>query len=216
MAYSAIILAGGRGKRMGYREKALMLINGKPLVTYIISSLEKCVDEIIISVRDKAQAEALNPTLPGYTYAFDEFENRGPLSGIISGLTLCKNQFCFIAACDMPFINEDVVKMLFGMCEAHDAAIPRREDGYLEPLHAVYRCKSMIRESRKAIELGENTILAPIFRINVNYINIETIRKIDPELKTFININTLEDMKKINNNVHKKLYSYRIQWRHSA
>jgi molybdopterin-guanine dinucleotide biosynthesis protein A len=201
MAYSAIILAGGRGKRMGYREKALVDINGKPLVTYVIKSLEKIVDEIIISVRDKTQGEALNSMLPGYTYAYDEFENKGPLSGILSGLTLCRNEFCFIAACDMPFINENVVKMLFRMSEAHDAAIPRWEDGFLEPLHSVYRCEPMIRETRKAMENGESIILAPIFRMNINYMTLENIRKIDPELKTLININTPEDLKLITNNI---------------
>ncbi|MCZ7401375.1 MAG: molybdenum cofactor guanylyltransferase [Candidatus Methanoperedens sp.] len=201
MAYSAIILAGGRGKRMGNREKALMVINGKPLIDYVIKSLENVVDEIIISVRDKSQGDVLKQIMPGYTYANDEFENKGPLSGMLSGLTLCKNEFCFIGACDMPFINENVVKMLFRLSEAYEAAIPRWEDGFLEPLHAVYRCKSMIRESRKAIELGENTIIAPIFRINVNYISIETIRKIDPDLRTFININTPEDMEQITNNI---------------
>ncbi len=81
MEYSAIILAGGKGKRMGYREKALMAINGKPLISYVIESLEKVVDNIIISVRDKAQGELLDSVLPGYTYAFDEYENTGPLVG---------------------------------------------------------------------------------------------------------------------------------------
>jgi len=203
MAYSAIILAGGRGKRMGYREKALMVINGKPLVTYVIQSLEKVVDEIIISVRDRAQEELMNLMLPGYTCVCDEFENKGPLSGILSGLTLCRNEFCFIAACDMPFINGDIVKKLFSMSEAHDAVIPRWEDGFLEPLHAVYRCETMIRETRKAIESGETIILAPIFRMNVNYMDIGTIRKIDPDLRTLININTPEDMERITNNTDK-------------
>jgi molybdopterin-guanine dinucleotide biosynthesis protein A len=201
MAYSAIILAGGRGKRMGYREKALMAINGRPLVTYVIKSLDKVVNEIIISVRDKAQGELFNSMLSGYTYAYDEFENTGPLAGILSGLTLCKNEFCFIAACDMPFINENVVKMLFSMSEYHDAAIPCWEDGFLEPLHSVYRCETMIRETRKAIESGESIILAPIFKMNVNYLDIENIRKIDPELRTLVNINTPEDMERITNNI---------------
>ncbi len=201
MVYSAIILAGGRGKRMGYREKSMMVINGKPLITYVIKSLKKVVDEVIISVRDKAQGELLDTILPGYTYAYDEFENKGPLSGMLSGLTLCRNDFCFIAACDMPFINENVVKMLFRMSKAHDAAIPRWKDGFLEPLHSVYRCETMIKETIKAINSRESIILAPIFRMNVNYIDIENIRKIDPELRTLININTPEDMERINNNI---------------
>lgn len=205
MAYSAIILAGGRGKRMGYREKALMAIDGKPLVTYVINSLEKLVDEIIISVRDKAQGDLLNSVLPGYTYACDEVENKGPLSGILSGLTLCRNEFCFIAACDMPFINKDVVKMLFSMGEGHDAAIPRWENGFIEPLHAVYKCEPMIKETKKAIERGESIILAPIFRMNVKYMELENIRKIDPDLRTFININNPEDMKLITENIDKSI-----------
>ncbi|HEX7627295.1 MAG TPA: molybdenum cofactor guanylyltransferase [Candidatus Methanoperedens sp.] len=202
MAYSAIILAGGKGKRMGYREKALMAINGKPLISYVIEGLEKVVDNIIISVRDKAQGDLFDTMLPGYTYAFDKYENTGPLAGILSSLSVCRDEYCFIAACDMPFINENVVKMLFKGSVNHDAAIPRREDGFLEPLHAVYKSKPMIFETRKAIKKGERIILAPIQKLRVNYVEIEDIRKIDPDLRTFININTPEDMDRIKNNVY--------------
>lgn len=201
MAYSAIVLAGGKGKRMGYREKALIDLNGKPLIAYVIKSLENVVDEIIISVRGKAQEELLIPALPGYTYVYDAYENTGPLAGILAGLAVCRNEYCFIAACDMPFINENVVKMLFKMSEKYDAAIPCWEDGSLEPLHAVYKCKSMIFETKKAIRNKEKIILAPIHRMNVNYVEMEDIRKIDSDLRTLININTPEDF----NNVYKKL-----------
>jgi molybdopterin-guanine dinucleotide biosynthesis protein A len=201
MAYSAIILAGGKGKRMGSREKALMAIHGKPLIGFVIEILEKVCDKIIISVRDKAQEELLYSVFPGYTYTFDEYENAGPLAGILSGLYVCRDDFCFVAACDMPFINENVVKMLFKMSENYDAAIPRWEDGFLEPIHAVYKCKPMICETRKAIEKGENIVLAPIYKMKVNYIEMENIRKIDHDLRTFININTPEDISRIINNL---------------
>ena len=197
MSYSALILAGGRGSRLGYREKALMDINGRPLLAFVIESLEKVVDNIIISVRDRAQGKLLGSRFPGFTFAYDMHKNTGPLAGILSGLTACRDEFCFIAACDMPFINDKVVKMLFRKCEFHDAAIPRWEDGFLEPLHAVYRCKPMIIETRKAIDSGETIILAPVFKLKVNYVDIDEIKKLDPELKTFMNINTPEDMQQI-------------------
>ncbi|MFZ3060789.1 MAG: molybdenum cofactor guanylyltransferase [Candidatus Methanoperedens sp.] len=197
MSYSALILAGGRGSRLGYREKALMDINGKPLLAYVIESLEKVVDNIIISVRDRAQGELLESRFPGFAFAYDMHKNTGPLAGILSGLLLSRDEFCFIVACDMPFINDKVVKMLFLKSEFHDAAIPKWEDGFLEPLHAVYRCKSMILETKKAIERGETIILAPVFKLKVNYVGINEIKKLDPELKTFMNINTPEDMQKI-------------------
>ncbi len=197
MTYSAIILAGGKGKRMGYQEKSLIDVNGKPLIKYVIENLEDIVDEIIISVRDRDQGELLTKCLPEYTYAYDAFQNTGPLAGILSGLASCRNEICFITACDMPFINENVVKMLFRMIEDHDAAIPRHDNGLLEPLHAVYRCEPMIRETRKAIEKGKTIILAPISGLYVNYVDMNNIRNIDRDLKTFININTREDMNRI-------------------
>ncbi len=197
MSCSALILAGGMGRRMGFQEKALIDINGRPLITFVIERLGKVADDIIISVRDEAQGELLKKTIPDLRFAYDMFENTGPLAGILSGLSICKDEYCFIAACDMPFINADVVKFLFLKCKGYDAALPRRIDGFFEPLHAVYKCSPMISETSKAIGRGETIILAPISRLNVNYVSFEEIRKIDPDLRTFININTYEDMEKI-------------------
>lgn len=195
MSYSALILAGGMGSRLGYREKALIDINGRPVIELIIERLEKIVDSIIISVRDRAQGELLEATLSrGYRFAYDDHRNMGPISGILSGLSECQDEYCFILACDMPFINADVVGLLFKRCESYDAAIPRWEDGFIEPLHAVYRCMPMIQETRKAIERGEKIILAPVFGMNVNYVPVDEIRKLDTDLRTFININTDEDI----------------------
>ncbi len=206
MSYSALILAGGRGSRLGYREKALMDINGKPLLAFVIESLKKVVDNIIISVRDRAQGELLESRFPGFAFAYDMHKNTGPLAGILSGLLACRDEFCFIAACDMPFINDKVVRMLFLKSEFHDAAIPRWDDGFLEPLHAVYRCKSMIRETKKAVDAGETIILAPVSRLKVHCVGIDEIKKLDPDLKTFMNINTPEDMQKIIKNAKFKSF----------
>jgi molybdopterin-guanine dinucleotide biosynthesis protein A len=197
MSCSALILAGGRGSRLGFREKALIDINGKPLISLVIKSLENVVDEIIISVRDKAQGNLLKKIIPDMRFAYDKYENTGPLAGILSGLSICRNDFCFIAACDMPFINADVVNLLFSKCKDYDAAIPQRSNGFLEPLHAVYKTSTMINETKKALENNETTILAPISRLNVNYVPFEEISKIDPDLITFMNINTYEDVEKL-------------------
>ncbi len=197
MSCSALILAGGRGSRLGFREKALIAINGKLLIAFVIESLEKVVDEIIISVRDEAQGEILKTIFPNLRYAYDMYENTGPLAGILSGLSICKDEYCFITACDMPFINENVVNLLFSKCRDYDAVIPQQGDGFLEPLHSVYYSRSMMRETKKSLEKSETTILAPISRLNVNYVPFEEISKIDPDLTTFMNINTCEDIEKV-------------------
>lgn len=194
MPRSALILAGGQGSRLGYREKALLDINGKPLISYAISAIEDIVDEVIISVRDKVQGELVSRQLPGYKLAFDMQENTGPLAGILAGLRACMNEYCFVAACDMPFINGTVVEMLFETCWGHGASIPRWNDGFLEPLHAVYRREPMILETERAIERRETVILAPVLRLDVNFVDMDEIRRFDPGLKTFMNINTPEDI----------------------
>ncbi|VVB94023.1 Adenosylcobinamide-phosphate guanylyltransferase [uncultured archaeon] len=199
MAYCALILAGGMGSRLGYQEKALIDINGRPLISFVIGALEKAVDDVIISVRDREQRELIDSRVPGYRFAYDDYRNRGPLAGILSGLSACDDKYCFVAACDMPFINEKAVKLLFRKCNGFDAALPRWNDGSLEPLHAVYRCKPMIRETKKAIESGETVILAPVFRLNVNYVGMEEIKNCDPELRTFMNVNTYEDIQQVIN-----------------
>ena len=197
MSRSALILAGGRGRRLGFWEKALVEIKGKPLIAFVIERMEKSVDEIIISVRDEAQGKLLKAIFPNLRYACDKYENTGPLAGILSGLSICKDEYCFIAACDMPFINEKAVHFLFEKVLDHDAAIPQWSDGAIEPLHAVYNCISMIDETKKSLENNETTILAPISRLNVNCVPVEDIRKMDPELMTFMNINTYQDIKNV-------------------
>ncbi len=202
--YCALILAGGKGSRLGYREKALIEIDGRPLIDLVIESLEKVVDNIIISVRDEEQGKLLGSHFDRYKFTYDTYQNIGPLAGVLSGLAACKDEYCFIAACDMPFINTNVVMMLFQESYGYDAAMPRWNEGYLEPLHAVYMCEPMIRETEKAIQKGETIILAPVNKLNVNYIGVDDIKKIDPDLRTFMNVNTPADIQKVLK--YKKIY----------
>ena len=197
MGYCALLLAGGKGSRMGFKEKALIDIDGRPLISYVIDALEKVVDNIIISVRDTQQGKVLGEFLPDYKFTYDASENKGPISGILSGLEACEDEYCFIAACDMPFLDEKVIRMLFQQCEDYDATIPRWDDGFLEPLHAVYSTEPMIRETKKAIERDEKIILAPLSGLNVNYVEIDDIKNIDPDLRTFMNVNTPEDLRSV-------------------
>lgn len=197
MGYCALILAGGKGSRMGFKEKALIDINGRPLISYVIDALAKGVENIIISVRDTQQGKVLGELIPGYVFTYDASGNKGPISGILSGLEACKDEYCFIVGCDMPLLDRNVVRMLFQQCEGYEAAIPRWDDGFLEPLHAVYMTGPMIRETKKAIERDEKIILAPLSKLNVNYVKIDDIKNIDPDLRTFMNLNTPGELRSV-------------------
>lgn len=193
---SGIILAGGRSTRFGGEEKSLKPVNGKPMICSVIGALSGVVDEIVLSVRDERQRDLVYPFIKDdMAFVYDEVQGIGPLSGIYSCLKHVHGDYVVIVACDMPFINKNAVDMLFNEAIGHDAAVPQRENGFLEPLHAVYRRESMIRAVRESLDSGEHRIASPLKHMaDVVYVPVERITKVDRELKTFLNINRAEDM----------------------
>lgn len=196
---SAIILAGGRGRRMGMVEKALLEFEGKTILERLLENLFRVVDEVILSARDASQKEKLIPVIENFPdrqirFCFDTLEDAGPLEGIRAGLLESKSEYSFVCAGDMPFVNPEVVDLLFEKAGGHDAALPRWDERMFEPLHAVYSRK-MLPEIEKAFERGKHSVLAPVFQMqDVVFVEVSEIREIDPELRTFANINTVEDL----------------------
>lgn len=196
---SAIVLAGGRGRRMGMVEKALLEFERKTILERLLENLFRVVDEVILSVRDNSQKEKLFPVLDKFPdreirFCFDTLEDAGPLEGIRAGLLESKSEYSFVCAGDMPFVNPEIVDLLFEKASGHDAAIPRWDERMFEPLHAVYS-KKMLPEIEKAFERGKHSVLAPVFQMqDVVFVEVSEIREFDPELRTFVNINTVEDL----------------------
>jgi molybdopterin-guanine dinucleotide biosynthesis protein A len=198
---SAIVLAGGRGRRMGSVEKALLEFEGKTILERLLESLFRVVDEVIISFRDKNQEEKFRPVLEKFLaheirFCFDTLEDAGPLEGIRAGLLESRAEYSFVCAGDMPFVDSRVIDLLFEKASGHDAALPKWEDGKFEPLHAVYS-KKLIPEIEKAFENGRCSVLTPVFEMqDVVFVEISEIREINPELRTFVNINTISEMER--------------------
>lgn len=196
---SAIVLAGGRGRRMGMVEKALLEFEGKTILERLLENLFRVVDEVILSVRDNSQKEKLFPVREKFPdleirFCFDAVEDAGPLEGIRAGLLESGSEYSFVCAGDMPFVKAEVVDLLFEKASGHDAALPKWDDRMFEPLHAVYSRK-MIPEIEKAFEKGKHSVLTPVFAMqDVVFVKVSEIREIDPELRTFANINTVEDL----------------------
>lgn len=199
---SAIVLAGGRGRRMGSVEKALLEFEGKTILERLLESLFRVVDEVILSVRDKKQEKKFRFVLEKFPareirFCFDTLEDAGPLEGIRAGLLESGAEYSFVCAGDMPFVNFRVVDLLFEKASGYNSALPKLEDGIFEPLHAVYS-KKMIPEIEKAFEKGRCSVLTPVFEMkDVVFVEVPEIKELDPELRTFANINTIEDVEGI-------------------
>jgi molybdopterin-guanine dinucleotide biosynthesis protein A len=201
---SAVVLAGGKGKRMGMVEKSLLEFEGKTILESLLESLFHAVDEVVLSVRDAAQKEKFSKVVEKFSdreirFCFDTIEDAGPVEGIRAGLLESRSEYSFVCAGDMPFVNFRVVELLFEKAEGRDAALPKWNDKRFEPLHAVYSRKLAL-EIEKTLEKGKHSVLTPVFEMqNVIFVEISEIKKLDPELKTFENLNTIKDMELVRN-----------------
>lgn len=191
-----IILAGGRSSRLGKVNKAFIDLDGKPLIQHIIVRVTKVSPNIIVVGQKNIDEWKFNETpLANVSFAEDAYESKGPLAGIIGGIRNLRTRYVAVIPCDTPFINPKVVELLFREVKKFDAAIPLWPNDNIEPLQAVYKSTVTIRAAEDALRNDELSILAMIKRLRkINYVPIEKIRKINPSLDTFFNINTNSDL----------------------
>jgi molybdopterin-guanine dinucleotide biosynthesis protein A len=193
---AALILAGGFSERFG-QDKGLIQLAGKPIISHVFERIRPIVNESIIIVSSEEQKKSYLPYFSNTRIIVDIKRSQSPLIGALTGLMNTDNEFVVLMPCDTPFVSEKVIKLLFKISSGKGAVIPRRPNGYIEPLQAVYKRSSALSAARKAVLKGELRLKSMINRINnVHYISTNTLKKIDPHLSTFFNINTLMDFKK--------------------
>lgn len=182
---SAIILAGGKAKRFNGENKAFLKIGSKTIIESIIFKLVDIFDELIV-VTNKFD-------LFGYPVKMvrDIEPNMGSLCGLYSGLINSKTKYNFIVACDMPFINIELIKYMQSICEGYDVVIPKIDLKY-QTLHAIYslNCIYLIK---KQLESGNLKINSFLKNAKIREMYEEEVKKFDKDLTSFININTPRD-----------------------
>ena len=192
---SGIILAGGRSRRLG-RAKALEPFQGEPMIRRVISRLSQVTDDLVFVVNDQEQASALpiSPETVGLPYrtAVDLYPDGGSLGGIFTGLSAADSQWAFVVACDMPFLNVDLLKNMLSYRDGHDAVVPKT-DGYPEPTHALYN-KTCLPHMEKRLQNNDLKIARFFDEVSVRFLEEAEVRETDSDLVSFFNVNTQDDL----------------------
>jgi len=197
---SAIILVGGEARRANGQEKFFFLYQGKTFIERLVDSLRHVADEIIIVAKNPEQCRRFD-SLRDVRCIADIRQGIGPIGGLHAGASAARGNLLFVSACDMPCIETAVVSHLFDTIGTADAAIPCWNAEMLEPLHAVYRRDVLLRY----LESHESYSLRPMIRsLNTRYVPVEELRRFDPMLRTFTNINKIEELDRINAKVAEK------------
>jgi len=145
---AAVILAGGRSTRMG-TDKALLEIEGRPLIAGLVDQLRPHFDDIMISI-----AQQGDTLVPGVRHVADQKPGSGPLMGIHSAVAASSCRVNFVVACDVPDTQVGFIRKLLSFSALCDVAIPTFGNGNLEPLLAVY-CRDVLPHTAAMIA-GEN------------------------------------------------------------
>lgn len=172
------------------KDKALVPFLGKPLIQRILERLIPVVDEALVTTNHPERYAFLNVPLIG-----DVFPGRGALGGLYTALRSAHYTFVAVVACDMPFVNPELLEILFRTLEESkaDAVIPQTATGN-EPFYAVYRRENCLPLVRQAIEDGHWRADAWFWEANLHFFSSEEISIFDPLGLAFQNVNTPEEL----------------------
>ena len=185
------ILAGGENKRIPVL-KGHIEINGQRIIDSGVNLLKNFFDRVIISTNTPELYFYCGVPMIG-----DIIKQRGPIAGIFSVLSNTGDDI-FVTACDMPFIKPELVSLLVARCALHeenwDAVIPVFE-GRPQPLLGIYS-KNILSVIEERLRKELRSLRDMLTELKVLYIKEAEVRETDPEGRSFVNINTMEDFKK--------------------
>jgi molybdopterin-guanine dinucleotide biosynthesis protein A len=186
------ILAGGKSRRFG-RRKAAEQINGTSFLETSIRFFSdlNCSPLIVTSNEEYAQIVQL---CTDQSIALDIIPGKGTIGGIYTALVTATTKYVFIVGCDMPFLNMHLIAHMASLKSGYDAIVPK-VGGFIEPLHSIYskRCLPFIK---RLMDNNELRIRELFGLIDVGYVIEHEIDYFDPDHRSFININSPDDLNK--------------------
>ena len=186
---SGVILAGGKSSRYG-KNKALVNINGIPLIKRVLRVMESLFPSIVVITNTPDDYAFLS--LPMFE---DKIKGLGPLGGIFTGLNVISKNAGFFVACDMPFLNSDLIRYLASVRQGFDVVVPTFS-GKFEALHSLYT-QNCLPAIEQLIHDGVYQTIRLFQSVSVRYVEEHEMRRFDPELKSFSNINKPEELRKM-------------------
>ena len=189
MKVTSIILAGGKNLRLG-RSKALETIDGKSLIDCVIERLKPLTNQILVVT---SQEQLDFPVTCNAEILPDLYPGKGPLGGIYTGLLAARSSYSIVVACDMPFLNTELLRYMVELSSDYDAVVPRLGERMIEPLHAIYS-KSCLGNMKTRLERNQLGVHSFLNTVRVRYVEQAECQRLDPELLSFFNINYQSDL----------------------
>jgi molybdenum cofactor guanylyltransferase len=180
---SLVILAGGQSRRMG-RDKASLPVDGSTLLRHLVERLRSQADELIV-------AGGVDPGITRVRWVADRVRGAGPLGGMAAGLRVATAPAVWIVACDLPDVVPALGQLLLEAIDGHEAVVPRVEPRP-EATCAVYRTE-LAERIEGLLQAGHRSVRSLLDCSDVRYLDAAELRTIDPDLRSFRNVNTPDE-----------------------
>ena len=179
MRKAILLLTGGTSKRMG-KDKAFLTIKNESF----LNQWKDCdVRYLSDNILNKHHIE-------GYDLILDEYNDIGPINGIVSCFHQTDVDTLFVVACDMPYMTKDVMNVLYDCLESYDGIFLKDKD-HLYSLGGVYTRKMLPIMEQQIVD-KQYSLYQIIRKCNVRIIDVDTM---DIDKNTLMNINTIEEYK---------------------
>ena len=187
VAVTGVVLAGGRSSRMGGRDKAFAAVDGEPIAARTLRLFCALFPQVVVATNRPERFHTL-----GAETVDDEFRGCGPLAGIHAAMRLAQYPHVFVAACDMPGLDPDVIRFLVGRIGDADVVVPRWQDD-IEPLHAVYAVR-LLPHIETALRSGRHAIRDLLPELRVDYVGENELGRFRGTARSMLNVNTPEEL----------------------
>ncbi|MBI5526101.1 MAG: molybdenum cofactor guanylyltransferase [Deltaproteobacteria bacterium] len=183
--FAGVVLAGGGSRRMGGRSKAFIEIGGKPIIEKTLALFRGLFGEVVVVTNTPAPYRRFE----GVKLVSDVIPGCGPAGGIHAALDAIGAPMGFVAACDMPMLDERLIRRVCGLARGAgvECVVPRSAAG-IEPLHAVY-AKSLAPRFETMLRAGTRKVLDVIDASRCAWFELS-----GSDLRAISNFNTPEDL----------------------
>ena len=184
---TAVVLAGGRGRRLGGQDKGLVDLDGRPLIEHILGLVTPQVSAVIINANRNQQiyADLGHPVISD-----NMADYQGPLAGFAVALAACNTDYIMTLPCDGPYVPVDLVSRLSAAMKDNDAELAVAYDGQrMQPVHALIP-RSLLGSLQDFLDAGDRKIDLWYARHNTALADFSDV------IDTFFNINTEDDLSK--------------------
>lgn len=189
MKIAALVLAGGKSKRMNGNNKAFLQYKNKSFIENITGQLIG-FNNIYISVDNKENYKELK-----FDLVEDIYTDIGPIGGIYSALKNINEDYVFVVACDMPKITKQFAKYLCDFITGEEKALVLRDkSGKIHPLGGIYS-KNIIPEIEEMILQKDYKLLNLLSKVNAKIVSLS---ETEFDIDILGNINNIKEYEKLN------------------